>query len=189
MKTVMKWFIGGIIVFTIVSLFILINLNTSESPRESDVIIVASGSIDRDYRAGVLYWQDYSRSNKIIVSPLEPPSQVAYISLGIAPDHVIEEPHATSTYTNATNTLKMMDEFGFTSAIVVTSDYHQLRTRLIYERVNREYGFDLNYVASYHQHNGVAKPWYQNPRLWMPALREVIYFYGYLIGLYYWIDR
>ncbi len=188
-NTLKNWIVGGTLAFTAVSLIILANLNVGEEPRESDVIIVASGSIDRDYRAGMLYWQDYSKSGKIIVSPLQPPAQVAYVTMGISSEQIIEEPDATSTYTNATNTLEMMNEYGFTSAIVVTSDYHQLRTRMIYERVNRNYGFDLNFVASYHQHNGIAKPWYKNPVLWFPAIREVFYFYGYLFGLYHWIDR
>lgn len=69
----------------------------------------------------------------MIVSPLTSYNLPNYIEAGVSESQIINEPYDTSTYTNATNTLRMMQEMGLHSAIITTSDYHMLRTKLIYE--------------------------------------------------------
>ncbi|MFV8813826.1 hypothetical protein ACNNLQ_01620 [Aerococcus urinaeequi] len=59
--------------------------------------------------------------------------------------------------------MKMLQDMGLDSAIITTSDYHMLRTKMIYERQNRHYGFDLTYVASYHEVDGELVTWQNAP--------------------------
>ena len=188
MKTLMKILLSIIVVFILANVVLLFNLNVGEEPKQSDVIIVASGSPDRDFKAMELFWRGYSNSEQIIVSPLYEPLRGIYLANGITSRNLIDEPYATSTYTNARNTLKMMDDLGYDSAIVVTADFHTLRTKMIYERQNRHYNFDLTYVASYQQVDGEEVNWYEitSRRRW--GYKEIYKFWGYLFGLYHIVD-
>jgi len=58
---------------------------------------------------------------------------------------LILEEDVISTWTNATNTIEIMVENNWNSAIVVTTDYHTRRTCLSFERASRgkKYGFCL----------------------------------------------
>lgn len=83
----------------------------------------------------------------------------------------------------------MMNEEGYDSAIVVSSDYHMLRTKMIYERVNRSYDFDLTYVAAYQVVDGEFVPWYEaGTGLQKVANREFWKYWGYLLRLYHFIN-
>lgn len=57
----------------------------------------------------------------------------------------------------------MMADLGYDSAIITSSDYHMLRTKMIDERQNRHYGFDLTYVASYREIDGKNVQWNEGP--------------------------
>ena len=57
-------------IFLISYPIIVSNLIVDEEPVESDVIIVPEGQPNRSEKAAELYFDDYSRSDKIIVSPL-----------------------------------------------------------------------------------------------------------------------
>lgn len=56
----------------------------------------------------------------------------------------------------------MMGENGFDSAIVIYSNFHILRTKMIYERINQNYDYDLTYVVAYHVVKDELVPWYEN---------------------------
>lgn len=87
------------------------------------------------------------------------------------------------------NTLGMMEENGFDSAIVVSSDYHMLRTKLIYERINWDYDFELTYVAAYQLTEGEFVPWDEaGENLQYVAKREFWNYLGYLLGLYHFFN-
>lgn len=189
MKKMIQLIIGVLGLWILSSIVILFNLDAGGEPKQSDVIIVASGSPDRDFKAMELFHREYSTSGQIIVSPLIEPMRAIYLANGITSDHLIDDSYATSTYTNARNTLKMMYNLGYDSAIVVTADYHMLRTKMIYERQNRHYDFDLAYVSSYLEVDGEKVNWYENKYRRRTGLKEVPYFWGYLVGLYHFIDR
>jgi len=59
---------------------------------------------------------------------------------------LILEEEATSTWTNATNMIEIMEENNWDSAIVVTTDYHTRRIHLSFERASREKDMDFTYV-------------------------------------------
>lgn len=165
---------------------IMNNLIVDEKPVQSDVIIVAEGEdIGRAYRASELLAEGISTSGQVIVSPLTEENAQSYQSFGIGQEQIIPETEAASTYKNAVITLGMMEEYGFDSAIVISSDYHMLRTRMIYERINQDYGYELTYVAAYHLIEGELMPWYEvGPRMEQVARQEFWKYWGYWLGLY-----
>lgn len=163
------------------------NLIVDEEPKVSDIIVVPEGASERASEAVDLLEAGYSRSGKIIVSPLTQSNLDFYVGAGAPSDALINEGNATSTYTNARNTLKMMQEMGYDSAIITSSDYHMLRTKMIYERQNRHYGFDLTYVASYHDVGGEEVTWWQANR--QAGFKEIKKFWGYMFFLYHWVDE
>ena len=169
-------------IFLISYPIILRNLIVDEEPVTSDVIIVPEGNAIRSKKAADLYFKDYSESNKIIVSPLTEENSENYKNQGIPKESLIAETKATSTYTNATNTLALMEEHGYQSVTIVTTDYHTLRTKLTYDRVNENYGYDLTVVAAYPENEGEERPWYKT------GTREFFKIWGYWFGLYKIID-
>lgn len=84
----------------------------------------------------------------------------------------------------------MMADLGYDSAIITSSDYHMLRTKMIYERQNRHYGFDLTYEASYREIDGKNVQWNEGPSyLKASGFREIKKFWGYVLFLYHWVDE
>lgn len=169
---------------------ILNNLIVDEEPALSDVIIVPEGQeYIRANKASELLHEGYSRSDKIIISPMVDTNAENYEEFGVAFEQIIPETEATSTYENAVHTLEIMEENGFDSAIVTSSDYHMLRTKMIYERVNRDYDFELTFVAAYQVVDGELVTWDEaGNELKEVAKKEFWKYWGYLLGLYHFID-
>lgn len=181
------FFAGMGIAVGLVCMITISNLIVDEEPKVSDIIVVPEGASERAGEAVDLLEAGYSRSGKIIVSPLNQSNLDFYVGAGAPSDALINEANATSTYTNARNTLKMMQEMGYDSAIITSSDYHMLRTKMIYERQNRHYGFDLTYVATYHDVGGEEVTWWQANR--EAGFKEIKKFWGYMFFLYHWVDE
>lgn len=181
------FFAGMSIAVGLVCVITISNLIVDEEPKVSDIIVVPEGASERAGEAVDLLEAGYSRSGKIIVSPLTQSNLDFYVGAGAPSDALINEGNATSTYTNARNTLKMMQEMGYDSAIITSSDYHMLRTKMIYERQNRHYGFDLTYVATYHDVGGEEVIWWQANR--EVGFKEIKKFWGYMFFLYHWVDE
>jgi uncharacterized SAM-binding protein YcdF (DUF218 family) len=176
-------------IFLISYPIIVSNLVVDERPVPADVIIVPEGEANRAEKAAELYFEGYSESNKIIVSPLTEENVQHYEEQNIPREALISETDATSTYTNAVNSLALMDEHNYQSAIIVTTDYHTLRTKLTYERVNEDYDFDLTMVAAYEVVDGEEQAWDEYyPEPWRLATREFLKIWGYWLGLYNFID-
>ena len=189
-----KIFIGVILficlAFVVSYPIIIHSLIVDEAPVQSDVIIVPEGqSLVRAYRASELLHEGFSDSGQIIVSPITEANVQGYQKVGINKEHVIPETEATSTYENAVNTLEMMEEYKFDSAIIVSSDFHMLRTKMIYERINQDYKYNLTYVAAYHLVEDELVPWYEaGPRMKDAANREFWKYWGYLFGMYHFFN-
>lgn len=163
------------------------NHNETDTPEKSDVIIMlGGGDTGRMEKAAELYRAGYA--NYVMITPesaeIYPQSTEFALELGIPADAIIEEYKATSTYTNATESLKIMDDYGFDSALVVTADYHLKRSKMIYDRVN-DGQYDLTYIAALGP-NG--ETWDERPdknRIWFSELYKL---WGYRFGLYNFID-
>ncbi|SFQ27130.1 DUF218 domain-containing protein [Desemzia incerta] len=186
--------IGGILficlVFAVSYPIIISNLIIDEEPVQSDVIIVTEGQmIVRAYRASELLHEGFSNSGQIIVSPITEANAQGYQTFGVSKEQVIPETEATSTYENAVISLEMMEDYEYDSAIIVSSDYHMLRTKMIYERVNENYNYNLTYVAAYHLVEDEFVPWYEaGTGTKAAANREFWKYWGYLLGLYHFFN-
>lgn len=171
--------------------FTISKLIVDEQPLQSDVIIVVEGSFERSHRATELLKMGYSKSSKLIVTPYTQIERDLYKRLEVENNAIIPEHTATSTYKNAVNSLKIMNENKFKSAIIVSSDYHMRRTKLIFDRENQKYNFKLNYVAAYNpddNHNYIL-PWFKTDySQFKYAGFEVFKYWAYYLGLYKYLD-
>lgn len=191
MRRFMKWLALLIVLVMIWTIYVYYHLDVGQDPQEADVIIVAGGQNIREKRAKELLEAGYSRSNKVIVSPvteseyLLSSSENQYI---VNPDNLVPEHEATSTWTNATKSIKVMEEQGWESALVVTSDFHTRRTRLSFERAAAGKDLSFTYVSAYQKVDGkeVGYQDYAPGFNWVRS--EIIKYWGYLFGLYHFID-
>ncbi len=106
----------------------------------------------------------------------------------VNPDNIIAEPKATSTWTNATESIKIMEQHGWKSAIVVTSDFHTRRTKMAFERAKGNKDLKFIYVSAYPKRSDYKNSYLTNKinRKW--ALHEIYKYWGYWFGLYYFVD-
>src|SRR5699024_5583008 len=162
------------------------NHNKTDSPKKADVIIMLGGDGGRLEKAAELYHNGYA--DYVMISPeiesIRSQSTEYAIELGIPESAIIEEDKATSTYTNATETLKLMEEYNFDSALVVTSDYHLKRSKMIYDRDNHGQ-YELTYIAAL---SANVEKWSERPsakRIWFSEFYKL---WGYRLGLYNFID-
>ena len=172
-------------------MYILFHLDIGDAPQNSDVFIVAGGQIYRESKAKELLDQGYCLSNKVIVSPI---SEYSFNSrkqinqTSINPENIEVERNATSTWTNATESIKAMQKKGWKSAIVVTSDFYTRRTRLSFERAVRGKKLYFTYVSPYLLINGEYQNYMKNKSNEDCAKIEIPKYWGYLLGLYDMID-
>ncbi|WP_410515114.1 YdcF family protein [Paenibacillus sp. BR2-3] len=156
----------------------------SQLPRQADVIIVLSGGPGRLEKAAELFKAD--NTPYMMLSNSEEPISASgdmlqtAIALGIPPDAIITENIAQSTYQNAEFTLPIMKEYDFTSAIVVSSDFHMRRVKFLFDRVYKKSGIELTYVSSKTPYN--SKRWWSDPYSRETTLIEYIKMIGNVFG-------
>lgn len=184
------WLPAGFgLLFLAVWFNVFTSLDHGAKTESSDVIIVAEGSVpERAYRGVELLLKGYSASDKLIVSPATKTNLPFYLSAGADRKQLILEEEATSTWTNATNTIDIMEENGWDSAIVVTTDYHTRRTRLSFERASKGKDMEFTYVSAYQEVNGQPTRYLEHEAGRKSGLREAVKYFGYLFGLYYVFD-
>ena len=177
-----------IITFGMAVLYDSLNLTYEDPPREADVIVMlGGGNEDRITKAAELYndgYADYVMITPVSDDPLHYQSVEDAVRHGISESRLIHEYDATSTYTNATRTMELMRAYGFTSAIVVTSDYHMKRSKFIFDRVN-DGTFEFTYVPAL---SIEGERWIERDyalRIWAS---EFVKMWGYRFGLYKIVD-
>lgn len=161
--------------------------SATDEPVPADVIIMLGGDDQgRLKKAAELYHAGYA--DFVMISPIMDQyysqSKAFANLLGIPDDALIEETEATSTYTNATLTLQMMEALGMESALVVTSDFHLKRSRLIFERENTG-DFELTYVAAL---SDEGEKWYERSYARLLWFKEFYKIWAYRLGLYKFVD-
>ncbi|RPF58284.1 YdcF family protein [Abyssicoccus albus] len=174
------------VIFIILLLLFLdsLNLNYSEKPKKSDVIIMlGGGGPERMEKTAELYRQGYA--NKVMISPViehetSTQSVALAMKLGINREDIIHERHAYNTFTNATYTLSIAQQLEYDSAIIVSSDYHMKRSKMIFDRENRN-RFDLTYVSALPQ-DGTR--WYMKKDALQNWSSELKKYWGYQFRLY-----
>lgn len=86
-------------------------LDKGEQPKEVDVIIVPEGASIRAYRGVDLLLDSYSHSNQLNVSSTTAYNVPNYLEAGAESEQqLILEENSTSTWTNATNSIDIMEE-------------------------------------------------------------------------------
>ncbi|MGF3182942.1 YdcF family protein [Facklamia sp. P12934] len=171
------------------------HLDIGQEAVEAEVVIVPGGEIVRPLKAAELIQEGYVTSHSMIVSPLNEfigtkPLIDFITDTGLSEDQVIGELEATSTWTNATNSIAIMEERGWQTALVVTTDYHTRRTRLAFERASRGKDMHFYYVSAYLKNAQGEEVLYQDSRQSLRIMASEVYKYiGYYLELYYWIDQ
>lgn len=146
-----------------------------EEPKKADVIIVLSGDSGRLEKAAALYKEGYA-SYVLLTRANEKEVNVGNaVKLGIPENRLILDEKATSTYTNALYSKSLMEKYEFTSAIIVSSDYHMRRTKLTFDKVYQDTNIEITYVAS--KRNQEA--WYMDAGNIRFTLREFVKLAGY----------
>ena len=191
MARILKGLTIAFLVLFILFLVTYFNLNIGQDPQHSDVIIVPEGFSERSRVAVDLLKQGYAESDKIIVTPIyDGPVNLlsTYQRHGATDDNIIAETSATSTWTNATNTIKIMEDQGWKSALVVTSDFHTRRTKMSFDRASKGKDLTFTYVASYPLQGDKEQTYFDSNYNRTRAAIEVFKYWGYLLGLYSMID-
>ncbi|MFY4775200.1 YdcF family protein [Metabacillus sp. RGM 3146] len=161
-------------------------LDSGQQPRKSDVIIVLSGDRGRLEKAMSLYEKGYAK-NIMLSTPVGFERKLKNkLRSEIPKDNFIVENNASTTYTNATYTRELAKKHHFKSAIVVSSDYHIRRAKLVFDRVYQGTGMRLTYVSSTKH---LAKPWFMDALEVKITLSEYVKLIGYYFELYKTVDN
>ncbi|WP_309120814.1 YdcF family protein [Paenibacillus sp.] len=127
------------------------------APPASDAIVVLGGELNGErtrkgaelYREGVapkvmlsdgtkMSWRTTANEEMHALAVLE----------GVPPEAIVQEEKSRSTYENAVYTRELMEQLGYDSAVVVTSDWHAKRSRFIFEKVYKGSGIELAYCGA-----------------------------------------
>ncbi|MHB1627560.1 MAG: YdcF family protein [Bacilli bacterium] len=131
-------------------------LVVNQTPVKSDVIIVlGGGSRDRVQRAVELFRRGYApefiMSGGAMYNARQ--SQAEHMrqqamDMGVSQRDVILENRSNSTYGNAVYSRSLVVHRRFTSAIVVSSDFHMRRVQFIFDKVFSKTGVRLTFCAA-----------------------------------------
>lgn len=159
-----------------------------EQPQKADVIIVLAGDRGMRTERGVQLWHEgYAPYVMVSGGSVYHTTSIASlmmkhaIELGVPAKAIILEEEADSTYQNALYTKNLMKEYGFSSAIVVSSDYHMQRVRYVYQQVFKDTDIKFIYCAS-QDSNFNSDHWWINNRSMMITINEYIKFMGSMVG-------
>jgi len=178
--------------FIVIIIVLILNagnfLIVKENPVKADVIIVLGGDniLRTDYSIK-LYNEGYSNillfsggkddingENSADIMGKEA------VRLNVPSKNIIVENKAISTYENAIFTKKILMDHSFKSAIIVTSDYHMRRSRLVYNKAFKNTGIKLIF-CSVQDTNFKPKWWFINNYSRNVVISEYEKLLGYFI--------
>lgn len=132
--TVLPLYLASVVAFMIKFDSILAPLAefliVGEEPRQADAIIVLSGGLDRVSYGAQLYHAGYA--DKLILSGGGRGMKPHALSLGVPDSAIIREEQSGTTFENAMFSLRVVQEHGYRSVLVVTSPYHTRRSGIIF---------------------------------------------------------
>jgi uncharacterized SAM-binding protein YcdF (DUF218 family) len=172
-----------LLVLTLLLLLIGRFLVVNEAPKKTDVIILLSGDVGRMEKAIELMNEGYA--DRIIVTRTDGHGygEIRLSSLirsGVSESAIIPEYQATSTYTNAVYSKSLMEQYGFKSALVVSSNYHMRRVSYTFNKVYNHSGIDLTYVDA-PSVNFDPVYWWSKRKYVNYTISEYIKLIGYII--------
>lgn len=162
--------------------------NYSDNPADSDLIVLLGGGDEgRMEKAAELYKEGYAE--QVLITPVRKSDEAKQSvelanEYGIPTEDLITEENASSTHTNATITMDIMESDDMDSALIVTSDYHIKRSKYAFEEENNS-DFDFNYIAAL---SDEGERWYETEHATYFWITEFTKNAGYRAGLYEWID-
>ncbi|WP_462410461.1 YdcF family protein [Neobacillus sp. Marseille-QA0830] len=188
-------FIGFAVVVLVLLVVFVINagkfLLVDDSIRKSDAIIVLSGDRgERVEKAVDLYLKGYGKYFVISGGPVYNDVTAAElmkahaIKLGVPEKAIIMEDLSDSTYENAHFTKQVIQPYNFSTAIVVSSNYHMKRVKMIFDREFKDTTIKL-YYAGAKDRNFTPKRWWSNNKSIMLTITEYIKMIGYAVGKNY----
>jgi len=157
-------------------------LVVNESPERSDAIILLSGDDGRLQKSVELMQAGYAK--KLIVTKTDGRGQgeirlSSVLEAGVPRTAIHPDYDAVSTYTNAVNSKRIMLQYGYKSAIVVSSDYHMRRVKYAFSEVYKGSDIRLTYVAAPSAHFD-SKAWWRKKIYVKYGVTEYIKLIGYL---------
>lgn len=156
---------------------------------KSDVIIVLSGDGGSRVKTGaMLYKAGYAPRILMTGGPLFVSTYADYMadyaqSLGIPAKAIILERRAVSTYTNATDSLSVLESMDMKRVIVVTSKYHTRRSYAVFRSVFPP-GVDIHIVAAPDEID--YDRWWTDSQMAEPILIEWAKRFFYLLNYGIW---
>jgi len=164
--------------------FLVIN----EQPQKADVIVILAG--DRGYRTergAELFQAGYAPYIIVSGGPIYNNITAAdlmmnhAVELGIPAEAIIKESYADSTYQNAVYTKEIMEQRGFKSVIIVSSDFHMRRVKMVFERVFKDTDIELIYCAA---KDPTFDPdhWWSSNKSIMNTFNEYVKLIGYFFN-------
>ncbi|MEK4144318.1 hypothetical protein BSK62_26050 [Paenibacillus odorifer] len=181
-----RLFLLGLPVFLLILFFLFAGafLPIHQSPQSKDAIIILSGGEGRMEEGTILYKKGFApyvmlSNSKEGISKHGDMLQTA-LALGIPESSILTENQARSTYQNARFSLPIMKQHGFTSAIVVSSDFHMRRVKFIFDHVYKDSGIKLTYVGADSGYN--ARYWWSDSYSRETTFNEYIKMIGNAFG-------
>lgn len=158
-------------------------LVVDQQPEKTDVIIVLSGELKpRMDLACELYAKGYAPYLLVSGSATETVPGAKQmkdyaIKKGIPSEAIITEEFSESTYDNALYTHEIMGQHGLKSGIIISSECHMRRTKILFDRTYNGSGIHLIYCAS-------ESPDFDPQKWWISKKSTVLTFneYAKLIG-------
>jgi uncharacterized SAM-binding protein YcdF (DUF218 family) len=172
------------VVVVLIGMFINLGnfLAVGEDPVKSDVIVVLAGdtggrtayaiSLLKEGYADRLLFSGCAASTGAMVRQA--------LDAGVPEDRLLIDTGSESTYDNAVNSRALLLENGYKSAIVVTSDYHMRRSRLVFEKAFKDADIRLVYCSSAAEGFTPAK-WWANSHGFKTVCSEYIKLIGYFV--------
>jgi uncharacterized SAM-binding protein YcdF (DUF218 family) len=197
-RSLRAWLLAaGIAIFTLVALLVLINiallslggiLIIADPLEPAQVVVVLSGGRGDRIEEAARIIQEKNARHLILTHPeIDPDDESSSerrrqsaIAAGIpGSDILVTEVHGNSTYQEAIEIRRFLEEQGLMSALVVTDPYHSFRTRLIFREIFRDSSVDIN-VRSVRDH------WYRSNTWWtsVEGRQATVMEYGKLLAFF-----
>lgn len=178
-----KWIgLVGILLLLVAFYFAGDFLVVDEKPLTSDVIIVLSGGEGRLEKGVQLYKEGYAPYILLTNGSVENLYKRA-LKLGVPNDFILMEVKSDSTLDNAIFSKEVMVNHKFRSAIVVSSNSHMRRVKILYDKTFRNSDIRLTYVAGeMNAYN--PKRWWVDESNRDITFREYIKLVGNLFGFH-----
>jgi uncharacterized SAM-binding protein YcdF (DUF218 family) len=197
-RSLRAWLLAaGIAIFTLVALLVLINiallslgglLIIADPLEPAQVVVVLSGGRGDRIEEAARILQEKNARRLILTHPeIDPDDESSSVrrrqsamAAGISGgDILVTKVHGNSTYQEAIEIRRFLEEQGLMSALVVTDPYHSFRTRLIFRETFRNSSIDIN-VRPVRDH------WYRSNTWWTSAegRQATVMEYGKLLAFF-----